>query len=69
MGVWGKSPLKLTLFRGLNHDKSPYRVCICLLNLTTEKLILKLLMHKNNIFSHISPSFIGAGAPGSHPNR
>ena len=24
--------------------------------LHTEKLILKLLMHKNNLFSHISPS-------------
>ena len=46
-----------------------YRVCISLLNLTTEKLILILLMHKNNIFSPISPLFIGAGAPCPHPHR
>ena len=32
------------------------RVCISLFNLTAEKLILKLLMHKNNIFWHIYPS-------------
>ena len=30
---------------------------------------LKLLMHKNNIFSHISPSFIGAQAPFPHLHR
>ena len=35
----------------------------------TEKLILKLLMHKNNIFAHISLSFIGAGDPCPHPHR
>ena len=33
------------------------------------KAKLKLLMHKNNIFSHISPSFIGVGVPCSHPHR
>ena len=54
-------------FCGLNRDKSPYRVRISLSNLTTKKLILKVLMHKTNIFSYISPSFIGAGAPCPHP--
>ena len=69
MGVRGQSPLKLMLFRGQNRDKSPYRVCISLLKLATEKLTLKLLMHKNSIFSHISPSFIGVGALCPHPHR
>ena len=40
-----------------------YRVFISVLNLTTEKLSLYLLIHKNSIFFYISPSFIGARAP------
>ena len=69
-GSRGQSPLVgLTLFGGKNRDKSPYRVCISLLYLTTERLILKFLMHKNNIRTHISPSFIGAEAPCPYPYR
>ena len=68
-GVGGEAPWSLSFLGAIIVITALTEYVFLFLKLATEKLTLKLLMHENSLFSHISPSFIEAGASCPHPHR